>query len=90
MSFAATSSGETVEVDLGLMTQSEKDLLTSYSASVDVQDRAAQLVFGREIRVQELVSHRFPFERAKEAFDLALHPGPGTFKVVVQREPGTR
>jgi L-iditol 2-dehydrogenase len=90
MSFAATSPGEMAEVDLGTMTLSEKDLLTSYSASVDVQDQAARLVFGREIRVLELVSHRLPFERALEAFDLAFQPGPGTLKVVVEREPEAR
>ena len=90
MSFAATSPGEMAEVDLGVMTTLEKDLLTSYSASVDVQDQAAQLVFGREIRVRELVSHLLPFERALEAFDLAFKPGPGTLKVVVEREAGTR
>ena len=90
MSFAATSPGEMAEVDLGTMTLSEKDLLTSYSASVDVQDQAARLVFGREIRVLELVSHRLPFERALEAFDLAFQPRSGTLKVVVEREPEAR
>ena len=84
LSFAATSPGETAEVDLGVLTASEKDLLTSYSASVDVQEQAAELVFDRKIRVRELVSHRLPFERALEAFDLASQPGPGTLKVVVE------
>jgi L-iditol 2-dehydrogenase len=83
MSFAATSPGETAELDLGVMTTSEKDILTSYSASVDVQDQAAQLVFGREVRVREMVSHLLPMDRALEAFDLAFRPGPGTLKVVI-------
>ena len=91
MSFAATSPGETAEVDLGVMTASEKDLLTSYSSSIDLQDQAAQLVFEREVRVRELVSHRLPFERALEAFELALRPEPGTLKVVLERAgEGTR
>jgi L-iditol 2-dehydrogenase len=85
MSFAATSPGETAEVDLGVMTTSEKDILTSYSASVDVQDQAAQLVFQREVRVKEMVSHLLPFDRALEAFELAFAPGPGTLKVVIER-----
>jgi L-iditol 2-dehydrogenase len=83
MSFAATSPGETAELDLGVMTTSEKDLLTSYSASVDVQDQAAQLVFTRKVRVKEMVSHLLPFNRALEAFELAFRPGPGTLKVVI-------
>lgn len=90
LSFAATSPGETAEVDLGVLTSQEKDLLTSYSASVDVQDQAAQLVFGREVRVKELVSHQLPIERALEAFDLAFQPGPGTLKVVVQKDTKAR
>jgi L-iditol 2-dehydrogenase len=84
LSFAATSRGETAEVDLGLLTTSEKDVLTAYSSSVDVQDEAAGIVFGREIRVRELVSHRLPIARAPEAFALAARPGPGTLKVVLE------
>jgi len=84
LSFAATSRGETAEVDLGVLTTSEKDILTAYSSSVDLQDQAARMVFGREIRVRELVSHRLPIERAVEAFTLAARPGPGTLKVILE------
>jgi L-iditol 2-dehydrogenase len=87
MVFAATSPGETAEVDLGALTASEKEILTSYSASIDIQDVAARLVFGREVRVRELVTHRFPLERAGEAFDLAARPGPGVLKVVLTPRP---
>jgi L-iditol 2-dehydrogenase len=88
LSFAATSRGETAEVDLGLLTTSEKDILTAYSSSIDLQAQAAGLVFERSVRVRELVSHRLPLERAKEAFSLAMRPGPGTLKVVLCRAGG--
>jgi len=84
MVFAATSPGETAEVDLGALTASEKEILTSYSASIDVQDLAARLVFGREVRVLELVTQRFPLEQALEAFALAARPGPGVLKVLLE------
>lgn len=84
MLFAATSPGETAEIDLGALAAAEKEIRTSYSASVDVQDVAAQLVFGREVRVRELVTHRFPLERASDAVALASRPGPGVLKVVLQ------
>jgi L-iditol 2-dehydrogenase len=84
LSFAATSRGETAEVDLGLLTTSERDVLTAYSSSVDLQDEAARIVFGREIRLRELVSHRLPIGRALEAFTLAARPGPGTLKVLLE------
>jgi L-iditol 2-dehydrogenase len=89
MMFAATSPGETAELDLGALCAAEKEILTSYSASVDVQDLAAQLVFGREVRVLELVTHRLPLASAAAAVDLASRPAPGVLKVVLQ-DPGQR
>jgi len=86
--FAATSPGETVEVDLGALSLAEKDVVTSYSASVDVQDLAADLVFGREVRVRELVTHRFPIEETAAAIALAARPAPGVLKVMVEPRPG--
>jgi len=86
--FAATSPGETAEVDLGLLGASEKDILTSYSASVEVQDTAAQLVFGREVRVRPLVTHRFPIEETPAAVALAARPARGVLKVVVEMDGG--
>jgi L-iditol 2-dehydrogenase len=83
LSFAATSRGETAEVDLGLLTTAEKDILTAYSSSIEVQQLAADLVFDRTVRVRELVSHRLPMERAAEAFALAREPRPGTLKVIL-------
>ena len=88
MVFAATSPGETAEVDLGALCAAEKDILTSYSSSAEVQDTAARLVFGREIRVRPLVTHRFPIEETPAAVALASRPAPGVLKVVVQMEGG--
>jgi len=84
--FAATSPGETVTADLGALCNAEKQLLTSYSASVDVQDEAAQAVFAREIRVRELISHRFPLADAPRAVELAARPGPGVLKVMLRMD----
>ncbi|HET8645760.1 MAG TPA: alcohol dehydrogenase catalytic domain-containing protein [Vicinamibacteria bacterium] len=82
--FAATSPGETAEIDLGALCAAEKELLTSYSASVDVQDLAARLVFGREVRVRDLITHRFPLEQAAPALELAARPAPGVLKVMLR------
>ncbi len=83
LSFAATSPGEAVEVDLGRLTSLEKQLLTAYSSSVDLQQEAAELVFSRTVRVTELVSHRLPVARGREAFELAMGRAPGTLKVLL-------
>jgi threonine dehydrogenase-like Zn-dependent dehydrogenase len=51
---------------------------------VDLQDTAAHLVFSREIRVRELVTHRYRLEHALSAFDTASHPAPGVLKVMLE------
>jgi L-iditol 2-dehydrogenase len=91
MVFSATSRGETAEVDLGPLCTSEKQILTAYSSSIDLQDRAAELVFSRRVRVAELISHRFPLEQAARAIEQVSQPSPGTLKAVLQmaRTPTT-
>lgn len=86
MLFAATSPGEVAEVDLGALGAAEKEIGTSYSASVDVQDLAARLVFSREVKVGELVTHRFPLDEAPRAIALAAQPAPGVLKVVLRSD----
>ena len=90
MLFAATSPGEMASLDLGALCAAEKELLTSYSASVEVQQLAAELVFSREIRVEGLVTHRFPIEDAPRAIDVASRPAPGVLKVVLRAPGGAR
>jgi threonine dehydrogenase-like Zn-dependent dehydrogenase len=88
LAFASTAPGERVELDLGALCAAEKQILTSYSASVEVQDVAAQLVFGREVRVRELISHQLPIEEAARAVELAARPAPGVLKVVLRPRAG--
>ena len=49
----------------------EKEILGSYSASIDDQAESAALVFERRLPVRELISHRFPLEQISEALELA-------------------
>jgi L-iditol 2-dehydrogenase len=64
----------------------EKEILGSYSASVDDQAESAALVFERRLPVREMISHRFPLERIADALELAAHPKGGTLKVVITHE----
>ena len=61
----------------------EKEILGSYSASLDDQEESAALVFERRLPVRELISHRFPLERIADAIELAAHPQDTTLKVVI-------
>ena len=87
--FSATSPGETAQVDLGQLALAEKQILTSYSASVDVQELAARLVFEREINVRDLVTHRFPLAQRRRGRASRLAAGAGVLKVVIDT-PGRR
>jgi L-iditol 2-dehydrogenase len=61
----------------------EKEILGSYSASVDWQKRSAELVFSNRSLFRELISHRFPLEAIDDAFRLASHPTENSLKLVV-------
>ncbi|HXJ16886.1 MAG TPA: alcohol dehydrogenase catalytic domain-containing protein [Candidatus Polarisedimenticolia bacterium] len=64
----------------------EKEILGSYSASVDEQEESVALIFERRLPVRDLISHRFPLERIGNALDLAAHPTDDTLKVVITHE----
>ena len=64
----------------------EKEILGSYSASVEDQAESADLVFMRRLPVRELISHRFPLERIADALELAARPADNTLKVVINHE----
>ncbi|HEX4003806.1 MAG TPA: alcohol dehydrogenase catalytic domain-containing protein [Candidatus Acidoferrales bacterium] len=64
----------------------EKEILGSYSASVDDQAESARLVFERRLPVREMISHRFPLERIADAIELAARPKDDTLKVVITHE----
>lgn len=64
----------------------EKEILGSYSASVDDQAESAALVFGRKLPLREMISHRFPLDRIADALELAARPKDDTLKVVITHE----
>jgi len=81
--FAQTRVGEMAQVDVGQIGKLEKDLIGSYSASVDLQQEAADFVFSRKIQVAPLITHRFPLDRINEAIQVASTPSAQSLKVIV-------
>jgi L-iditol 2-dehydrogenase len=84
--FAATQH-TAATFDPAAVCMDEKSLLGSYSASVEIQDEAAQLVldgykFGFDLT--RLISHRFPLAQAAEAIAFASEPHQDSMKVVIQ------
>ncbi len=82
--FAQTRVGEMAPVDVGQIGKLEKELIGSYSASIDLQAEAADLVFSRKIQVAPLITHRFPLARINEAIAVASAPSAKSLKVIVQ------
>ncbi len=82
--FAQTSGNERIEASGSDICVGERTLFGCYSASVDLQKESAYLVFGGELPLEELISHRLPLVKIRSGFDLALHPGPDSLKIIVQ------
>jgi L-iditol 2-dehydrogenase len=88
--FAQTSETERVEVSGAAICVGERNLFGCYSASVDLQQESADLVFSGVLPVEELISHRVPLVKIRSGFDLALHPGPESLKIIVQPQRWTQ
>jgi L-iditol 2-dehydrogenase len=82
--FAQTVPGEMISVDASRICMEEKKLIGSYSASIELQEKAARLIFTREVNVSRLISHRFALELLPEGIHLASHPSEHSLKVVIQ------
>ena len=82
--FAQTSEHERVEFSGASVCVGERTLFGCYSASVDLQRASAELVFGRELPLEELISHRLPLTAISSGFEMALHPGEQSLKIIVQ------
>jgi L-iditol 2-dehydrogenase len=87
--FAQTQHGEAI-IDPAAVCVDEKTLMGSYSASVDIQDEALQIVFkeyGRGYDLTRLVSHRFPLSDAVEAIAIASEPKATSMKIMIEGTP---
>jgi len=88
MLFAQTSDKERIELSGASICVGERSLLGSYSASVDIQKKSADLVFSGKLPVHLLISHRVPLDKIEFAFRLATHPaefpGENPLKIIVR------
>lgn len=81
--FAANDPVTKIEFPAAAVGIDEKEILGSYSAAVDIQESAADLILSRKLPVMELVTHRFPLERIQQALDLAARPTAESLKILV-------
>jgi L-iditol 2-dehydrogenase len=81
--FAQTSATERIEISGADVCVSERVLLGSYSADVDVQAESARLVFSGELPLEELISDRIPLHEIERGIAIAQHPTERSLKVIV-------
>jgi L-iditol 2-dehydrogenase len=89
MLFAQTQRGEAI-IDPAAVCVDEKTLMGSYSASVDVQDEALDLVlngYAQGFDLTRLISHRFPLSEAVAALAIASEPRPTSMKIMIESMP---
>jgi L-iditol 2-dehydrogenase len=84
--FAANDPVTKIEFPASAVGIDEKEILGSYSAAVDIQDSAAELVLHKKLPVLEIVTHRFPLDRIQEALELAARPTAESLKVLITHE----
>ncbi len=86
MLFAQTQRGE-VTIDPAAVCVDEKTLLGSYSSSFGILDEVTETVFGgygTGFDLTQLISHRYPMEKAVEAIEVASHPKPDSMKIMIE------
>jgi L-iditol 2-dehydrogenase len=86
--FAQTQHGEAT-IDPAAVCLDEKTLLGSYSASVDVQEEALELVFQgyrQGFDLTRLVSHRFRLTEAVAALTVASEPKATSMKIMIEED----
>jgi L-iditol 2-dehydrogenase len=81
--FAANDPVTRIEFPAAAVGIDEKEILGSYSAAVDIQVEAADLVLAKKLPVMEIVTHRFPLARIQEALELAARPTTESLKILV-------
>jgi L-iditol 2-dehydrogenase len=90
MLFAQTQHGEVI-IDPGQVCMDEKALLGSYSSSFEYLDEVTDLVLGgyrHGFDLTQLISHRFPLEKAVEAIEVASHPQADSMKIMIEPVSG--
>ncbi|MGB9466133.1 MAG: alcohol dehydrogenase catalytic domain-containing protein [Candidatus Acidiferrum sp.] len=81
--FAANDPVTKIEFPAAAVGFDEKEILGSYSAAVDIQESAADLVLGKKLPVMEIVTHRFSLDRIQEALELAARPTAESLKILI-------
>src|SRR5581483_3643130 len=84
MFFAADGPDQRLAIPLTRFWTSQPSLLFSYGAAPrDLSEALDHIAAGR-VRVEDLITHRFPLNRIGEAFDLFENPKDTSLKIIIE------
>jgi L-iditol 2-dehydrogenase len=81
--FAQTSVQESFALAGASICVAERTLFGSYSASIDLQQESADIVWENGFPVEDLISHRLPLAEMEHGMRIACHPANGSLKLIV-------
>jgi L-iditol 2-dehydrogenase len=81
--FAANDPVTKIEFRAAAVGIDEKEILGSYSAAIDIQEAAADLVLKKKLPVMDIVTHRFPLDKIQQALELAARPTARSLKILI-------
>lgn len=84
MFFAADGPDKTLEIPLTRFWIAQPAVLFSYGAAPRDMVEALDWIATGRVQVNDLVTHRFPLEGLRDAFDLASNPRENSLKVILQ------
>ncbi len=81
--FAVPEPGINLEVPINSYWRKEIKIMTSYGAAPQDLDEAYNWILSKRINVVSLITHRFPLNKAKEAFQIVCKAG-NSLKVILE------
>lgn len=85
--FAHTRMGQELKIDAGQIGMAEKQVIGSYSSSIELNGLTKKTLIDQRYPWGEFVTHVFPLDEINEALTLARQPKGGSLKVAVAPDP---
>ena len=85
--FAHTHMGQELKIDAGQIGMAEKQIVGSYSSSIELNSLTNEILLDNRFPWGEFVTHVFPLHEINSALALARRPEGGSLKVAVAPDP---
>jgi L-iditol 2-dehydrogenase len=85
--FAHTRMGQELSIDAGQIGMAEKEIVGSYSSSIELNAKTKEILLDNSFPWGEFVTHIFSLREINRALDLARRPQGDSLKVAVAPQP---